>query len=184
MCNVAGCDRDHYAKGWCNMHWQRWRRYGDVGVSHPTLPSGSDPRERLEFYGWTVTDTECWEWGGPREVQGYGTAKIDGKTYKTHRLAYETWVGPIPDGKYILHSCDNPPCINPAHLRAGTKLDNARDREVRERNGRSKMTVDQVLEARSLYGSGGCTYTQLAKRYSVSTTTIARIIRNQSWSHL
>lgn len=166
------------------MHWQRWRKNGVLGGPDPTVSASDDPDERLKFHGWTVTDTGCWDWNGPREVAGYGTAKIGGKTYKTHRLAYETWVAPIPDGKYILHSCDNPPCINPDHLRTGTQRENVRDREVRGRSGRSKLTPRDVLAVRAAYLDRNVTQAMLAERYGVSIMTIGRVVRGESWSHV
>lgn len=73
---------------------------------------------------------ECWEWTMSRS-NGYGQTSNYGPA---HRLAYEVFVGPIPEGLHILHSCDNPPCCNPTHLRAGTSKENARDRIARGRN--------------------------------------------------
>jgi|ERR1035438_1633851 hypothetical protein len=72
---------------------------------------------------------ECWEWLAGTNKAGYGTfeGKRDGKTRKAHRIAYEFLIGPIPKGLHLLHSCDNPPCVNPAHLRPGSPKDNGRD---------------------------------------------------------
>jgi hypothetical protein len=70
----------------------------------------------------------CWEWTGYRDPLGYGMTAliVDGtrKTMKAHRAVYLTCVGDVPAGLFLLHSCDNPPCCNPAHLRPGTQIEN------------------------------------------------------------
>jgi hypothetical protein len=69
----------------------------------------------------------CWEWQAAKSSFGHGRAKIGGKLYSPHRLAYEKRFGPIPAGKMVLHKCDNPSCVNPDHLFIGTARDNVRD---------------------------------------------------------
>jgi hypothetical protein len=69
----------------------------------------------------------CWEWQAAKSSFGHGRAKIGGKLYSPHRLAYEKHFGPIPTGKMVLHKCDNPSCVNPDHLFIGTARDNVRD---------------------------------------------------------
>jgi len=71
--------------------------------------------------------SECIEWRGTRTQSGYGQKYINGKRYRTHRLAWEWAYGPIPEGILVLHHCDNPPCCNPNHLFLGTQSDNMRD---------------------------------------------------------
>ena len=80
--------------------------------------------ERLERAGWNVTESGCWEFLGFTSRKGYGQLRFRGKNVKAHRLAHEAWIGPVPDELVVMHSCDNPPCINPEHLSAGTVLDN------------------------------------------------------------
>ena len=65
---------------------------------------------------WTKVDSGCWEWQAYRDDQGYGTIKREGKTCRAHRVGYELYVGPIPDGLVIDHRCRNTSCVNPRHL--------------------------------------------------------------------
>jgi hypothetical protein len=73
--------------------------------------------------------TECWFFPrGPSNPEGYRRITWNGKNYMAHRLTYQIFSGPIPKGLRVLHSCDNPPCCNPTHLRVGTDADNAADK--------------------------------------------------------
>lgn len=83
------------------------------------------------------TETGCWEWQGPRHANGYGRACVNGRPNWAHRHAFALHNGYWPT-KHVLHSCDNPPCINPDHLREGTPADNMRDRDSRGRAGWQK----------------------------------------------
>lgn len=90
---------------------------------------------------WSLVDrktpAECWPWlgspGRKRHHTSYGAFHRRGVSHVASRLAYRLAVGPIPHDLHILHSCDNPPCCNPAHLRAGTPKENSQDCIVRGR---------------------------------------------------
>jgi len=86
------------------------------------------------FAAVVVTDTGCWEWQRARSSTGYGAIAVDRKTRGVHRVSYEVFIGPIPDGLCVMHRCDNPPCCNPAHLMVGTKGDNNADRAAKGRS--------------------------------------------------
>jgi hypothetical protein len=81
----------------------------------------------------------CWHWTGMRlkgeKLLPYGYLWLEGKMVRAHRLAHELFIGPIPTGLLVLHSCDRPWCVNPEHLRAGTHSDNSRDCVSRGRHG-------------------------------------------------
>lgn len=79
---------------------------------------------------------ECWVWTGAHQSQGYGMVSVGGRVIGAHRLSWIEANGPIPHGQCVMHLCDNPPCIRPSHLQAGTYVANARDRKAKGRSGK------------------------------------------------
>jgi len=135
----------------------------------------------------------CWEWAGTKSC---GYARIEeptgvrpSRTLGAHRVAYELFVGPIPEGKHILHHCDNPGCVNPEHLFLGTQADNVKDsvakgRQARgERNGSAKLTQQQVQEIRDQYQPRSHEFGSyaLARRYDVDQSNIILIVHGETW---
>lgn len=141
-----------------------------------------------------VTKTEtCWIWNGCLSSKGYGRITVSGtKVCFAHRVSYEQFVGPIPDGMSVRHDCDNPRCVNPEHLQIGTHAQNMNDMVVRRRKKRgadhrsAKLTEQQVLEIRRLYipysRTFGCD--GLAKKYGVAYSAIHNVISGRTWTHL
>ena len=109
-CKVPGCDRPWRVKGYCQMHYERWKRYGDPLVTK-RLSVGERFFSRID-----KIPSGCWVWTGSIMQCGYGRMKVDNKTVLAHRLAYELMVGPIPEGLEIDHLCRNRACVNPEHL--------------------------------------------------------------------
>lgn len=84
--------------------------------------------------------SDCWHYCGVRNRFGYGRITYLGKTQVVHRLLYEAVNGPIPHGLYALHQCDNPSCVNPAHIRLGTYSDNIRESYQRGRRTKGRAS--------------------------------------------
>lgn len=78
-------------------------------------------------------ENECWFWKGATQHSGHGQFSVDWKMVPAHRVAYELLIGPIPEGMFVLHSCDVPGCVNPKHLRIGTQRDNIKDASAKHR---------------------------------------------------
>lgn len=139
-----------------------------------------------------ITETGCWIWTGSLNKTGYGQFGVGGKAVLAHRMSYELFKGPIPKGMHILHSCDNPSCVNPDHLFLGTHQDNMDDKVAKNRqakpqgnlNGRAKLTEQQVKEIREKYVPRKYSSYSLAKEYGVSQYNICAIISNKSWKHI
>lgn len=133
----------------------------------------------------------CWEWQGNRHVSGYGSVRHNGRVEKAHRVAYELMYGPIPEGHYVCHHCDNPPCVNPAHLFAGTPAENSQDRERKgrrepargSRSGMSKLTEFDVADILRRLQRGE-KQKPIAALYGVDFTLISMIKRNKIWRHV
>lgn len=89
-------------------------------------PKGSPVADRLRFHSAVDPVTGCWIWQAARVVSGYGRFTVGGLTRATHRVSYETFVGPIPEGLQLDHLCRTPACINPEHLEPVTNLENRR----------------------------------------------------------
>lgn len=94
---------------------------------------------------------ECWEWRGARNAHGYGAVSWivgDGPPIGTaSRASYFLHHGPIPDDLFVCHACDNPPCVNPAHLWLGTRSENIRDCYAKRLHRRARNYAGRAQEA-------------------------------------
>lgn len=136
--------------------------------------------------------SDCIEWSGYRNRNGYGQRRIRGKGElgATHRLAWIDAHGPIPDGLCVLHSCDNPACCNVEHLFLGTHAENMADRDRKGRTIRgsaiasAKLIEDQALGVMARILTRRETQTDIAASLGVSISSINDIWMGRSWAHL
>lgn len=165
-------------------------------VSIPTVRERA--KKPLSDRFWSKVDRSggpdaCWPWTGTRGVRGYGqiTHGKNGR-YRAHRLAWELHNGSPPGELLVCHSCDNPPCCNPAHLFLGTPAANMEDKmakgrhrffaPVGEANGRSTFTPEIVRRIRSLYPANS--QYEIAALIGCSRGAVASVLSGRTWSHL
>lgn len=150
---------------------------------------------------WPKVDTSrgpqgCWEWTGHRTPDGYGQIGLGTRAQGTdyaHRVSFAMAHGAVPDGLFVCHSCDNPPCVNPGHLFAGTAGDNSRDARDKgrlvipelfgENAGPAVLSEVQALEIITRRESGAL-LRELAIEFGVTETTISHISTGRTWKHL
>jgi HNH endonuclease len=117
----------------------------------------------------------CWIWRGSINNKGYGQIQSGGRKgglRLAHRVSWEVHKGPVPIGKVVMHSCDNPPCVNPAHLKLGTQGDNLQDMTSKQRAGGQKLTPDQIEEIKATVPWPGY-QNFLAEKLNVSQSLIS-----------
>ena len=153
---------------------------------------------------WSKVDRSgpCWLWTDSVNANGYGQIGAGGrkgfKMFLTHRVAWELTNGAIPEGLFVLHKCDNPPCCNPSHLFLGTQTDNQRDMASKgrqvfqrnpglaprgERNGKAVLNDDLVrsIRARSKAGETG---RSISRSTGLGQSHISQILRRITWGHV
>lgn len=145
---------------------------------------------RERFYARTkVGNNGCIEWTAAKFHWGHGACTVARKQRKAHRVAWEIEHGPIQPGLVVCHRCDNPSCVNTAHLFLGTQLDNIRDASEKrrmahgEQHGNSKLTKGDVIAIRAEHESGA-TLVSIARRYSVTPANVRSVIRRWTWKHV
>lgn len=184
----------------------------------PTMKTSSDPipfseplteQERDRFWSKVAIrcNSQCWIWESYRNRAGYGVFGFRRKSRLAPRIAFLDRNGSVPKNLCVLHTCDNPACVNPKHLWLGTRRDNNLDcrkkgrqvclsgenhpRKLRpelfpigEKAGCAKLKTRQVIKIRKTYVRGKISQQKLADRYGVSRGLIGHIVRGRSWRHL
>ena len=132
-----------------------------------------------------VTESGCWIWMGSVYPRGYGYFHYK-NTDRANRAAYMLFVGDIPDGKIVCHTCDVPEFVNPDHLFLGTNMDNARDMVRKNRQAKGvKINSNILTEAQALeIRSSKVDRNILAEKYKISKSTIYDIKTGRTWKHL
>jgi hypothetical protein len=139
QCSVDGCIKDNRTRGReCGMHAARLYRTGSYELH-------ADSREK-QFIDMIDITENCWLWKGHRNKSGYGRTCFKRRLFLAHRLSYLLFVGVIPPGMNVCHTCDAPLCVNPSHLWLGTHKDNAMDKALKGRSIKGRKMNQQYSE--------------------------------------
>lgn len=176
-CRCDGCRADNARRS------REYRRRKGIRPLSPVDGNG-----RIYPHMYVVRDNGCWEWQYNLNTGGYGRVGLSTGTILAHRYMFNQVHGYYPP--VVRHTCDNPPCVNPDHLVAGTQRDNVRDMHERgrsvkvsfsgESHPRAKLTLDQVREMRYRYQQGE-TQKSLAEEFGISTSQASNICSGRQW---
>lgn len=148
--------------------------------------------EALEARSIPEPNTGCLLWLGATYSNGYGSVRVGGSrgvVHRTHRLMYMLAHGPIPAGHMVMHRCDQPACINPAHLTTGTPRDNVQDMVQKRRHAHgqtsamARLSEADVLSIRSRRSEGE-PIAVIAKDFGTSPMYVSHIVHGRTWRHL
>jgi len=189
-CAFDKCERDAVCKSYCDKHYRRVLRRGDVNDYGSRKVAEGDAIERFH-QKYEINESGCWMWTGGTRPNSKGVPyprhwTDDSESIGAHRFSFELVHGAIPQGMYVCHKCDTPLCVNPDHLFLGSHQDNMRDMVAKQRSfvgrgedkkGRAKLTNQQADQIRKMSMS----HTKIGAMFGVSATTIGRIKRKESY---
>jgi hypothetical protein len=135
-------------------------------------------RERFNNKWMPEPYSQCWLWTAATFWTGYGAIWDNGKR-RAHRVSWELYRGPIPDGMNVNHICDTPPCVNPDHLFLGTQEDGIKDKVDKGRQAHS-LTGEQVISIRNSKDS----QRKIASQHGIPQSQVSRIKSRKIWKHI
>ena len=178
ICSVDGCENKSIAKDLCSKHYWRLRVHGAVSPTDRMKGSVDRFWKKVD----KKNESDCWEWTAQKSDAGYGRFRFNGGQL-AHRYSFMIHNGYLPDSsRHVMHICDNPGCVNPFHLKDGSRRDNVDDMVAKgrhpgrsdnrgENNYNSKLTNAQ---AREVFLSPG-TYKEVSDKLGVKLHTVADI---------
>lgn len=175
------CGKEYQSDAWRESK-PRYRRKACSVKCGRYWPS---PMERFWRYVRKAGPDECWIWFGPAGNWGYGQIYYKGRRHYCHKWAYEHFVGPVPDGKILMHSCDTPACVNTNHLSIGTLKENSQDCLNKGRKKTQKLNPEKVREIRRHFGGEKGTwkeYEVVGNKYGVKACVIHGVVVGRNWS--
>lgn len=185
-CKVDGCSKPSNALGLCKGHYYRLRKNG-----HTDPTEGSHGPIEDRFWRKVQKTSGCWLWTGFCMRSGYGKIRRGGKgqgLLLAHRLSYEMHHGPIGPRMFVMHTCDNPRCVNPDHLKQGTPQDNMLDMISKGRkvvpigDGHFSCRLD-AKKVRYIRSSNE-TSVALAEKFGVNPSAISNVRNGITWKHV
>jgi hypothetical protein len=190
QCAFDGCERNAVSKGYCDKHYRRLLKRGDVNDHGSRKVDDGNAVERFH-QKYEIKESGCWLWTGGTRLNNKGVAyprhwNDYRKSIGAHRFSFELVHGAIPKGMYVCHKCDTPLCVNPDHLFVGTHHDNMHDMVQKKRSftgrgenkkGLAKLTNQQADQIRNM----DISHQKLAAMFGVSATTIGRIKSGESY---
>lgn len=180
QCSIDGCERIARSRGWCHKHYCRWNRNGTMENQRPPLET--------RFWSFVQKTNSCWLWTGHLNDRQYGMLRIKGRYTRAHRVSIYIHTGQWPVLP-VLHSCDIPRCVNPAHLREDTLQANVMDMVTRNRNakgsrqGHAKLMEADIKRIR-LLTDAKIPQKDIATMFGVSRDTVFRIQKGLAWRHV
>lgn len=123
QCSIQDCPQPHLARGWCNLHYRRWRVTGDPLAKRP-MPPRKRMLATIRFWAKVNKTKTCWFWLGARDRKGYGVFWDGAHLVRAHRFSYQLYHGTLPP--YLDHICRIRHCVNHDHLESVTHAENLR----------------------------------------------------------
>ena len=178
ICTVDKCDQPMHAKTMCKRHYKQANR---VGVATPGMKGAHGPVEvRFWYFVQKAGPDECWLWTGNSDKDGYGSIRTPETQLRAHRVSFQIHNPDVCiDGLLVRHKCNNPPCVNPAHLLPGTHLDNMADRMeaghfyVNEDHPNVKFSNETVAAVRESVGPSA----EVGEKFGMSASQVRNIRR-------
>ena len=190
-CSVVGCDNEYGSNGLCQMHLMRQIRYGNPEretYSKSKLLVKKEPlTDSQRFMKYVQKENDCWIWIGG-QANGYGKFRYLGKGMVASRASYMLFNGEIPEGHFVCHTCDDPLCVNPAHLFTGSCQDNVNDKMNKgrhvilrgESHPHAKINEKDVIDIRNSVK----TINSIASKYNISISMVKMIRNGKRWGHV
>ena len=160
------------------------RSMGRIAGEYNRYVKGHNPRKVVQPYE-VDPETGCWVWQRGRTGDGYGALTRNYKTLAAHVVSYEEHVGSVPEGFHVHHRCENPPCVNPAHLEALSPKGHAKTKNFArgERNNKAILTDETARQVRDLADQGWFQQ-DIADAFGVTQTVVSAIKLRKTWRHL
>lgn len=182
ICSIPDCCKKHYAHGYCAMHYARLRKHADpLGGRTPN----GDAIQWLQDHSQHADKDTCLLWPFPSVHRGYGIVRVNGRSQAASRVMRILIDGDRPNLE-VAHSCGNPRCVNPNHLRWATTLENQHDKHIHgtdnvgERNPMAKLSQEKVAAIRARIGLQS--QRSIARAFGVSEATVSSIKSGTRWA--